>query len=113
MPPPAIVFCCQLKVSQGDGNASGDREKNQEDNGQDAVQHVLISSPEGGEDVIKFNTDGRERKKASDEHSSDTRTIPRNIGNLSRDVLRATRSIEVRGPILAKDPSQHRQGKTH
>ena len=59
-PPPAVVFCRQLEVGQGHGDTGGDTQQDAVDHEQDAIQRVLLSSPQCRKDVVQLNRDGTE-----------------------------------------------------
>lgn len=54
-PPPAIVFCWQLKVGERYGNTSSDTEEDAIHDEEDAKQGVLLTSPQSGKNIVQLN----------------------------------------------------------
>ena len=59
-PPPPVVFAGQQEVGERDGDAGAHWEEDGEDAQQDAVERVVLSAPNCGEDVVQLHWDGTE-----------------------------------------------------
>ena len=59
-PPPPVVLAGQQEVGESDGDAGAHREEDGEDAQQDAVEGVVLSAPDCGEDVVQLHWDGTE-----------------------------------------------------
>jgi hypothetical protein len=57
-PPPAVILCGELEVSERHRDTCSNTEKNTIDNKQYPVQRVLFSTPQGGKDVIQLHRYG-------------------------------------------------------
>ena len=62
-PPPAEVLSGELEVGQSDGDACCHADQDAVHNKQNAVQCVLFTSPQGGEDVVQLNRDSAVERK--------------------------------------------------
>lgn len=54
-PPPAVVLCGQLEVSEGYGDAGSHRDEDHKDNEEYPVECVRLSPPDSGKDIVQFN----------------------------------------------------------
>ena len=54
-PPPSVVLARQQEVGEGHGDTGAHREEDGIDTQQDAVEGVVLSAPNGGEDVVQLH----------------------------------------------------------
>jgi len=111
VPPPAVVFAAQLEVCQCHRDTCGDSKKNDIDQHQNAVESVVFTSPDGGEDVVQFDGDGTEGKEAANHHVGEERTVDWNRWNLTPNRFSSAGSIERDGSVLAKDAAEDGERK--
>ena len=52
-----MVLGGELEVGERDGDTGGDAEQDTVDDKEDAIQRVLLATPERGEDVVQLHRD--------------------------------------------------------
>ncbi len=102
-PPPAVILRSQLEIRQRNRNAGRDTQQNNKDHAQYAIKCVLVTAPKRREYVVQLDTDGWERKEASNNHVAKRATIPGNGRNLAANVLCAARLIKRLRAVLAEN----------
>mmetsp|Transcript_4020 Transcript_4020/g.12845 ORF Transcript_4020/g.12845 Transcript_4020/m.12845 type:complete len:604 (+) Transcript_4020:257-2068(+) len=103
-PPPAVVLDGELEVGEGDGDEGGDDDEHEKGDEQDAVERVELVAPDGREDVVQLDVDGREGEEARHEDLARALPVPDGGRDLARDLVSAARRVEV--AALGRVPSE-------
>ena len=67
-PPPAVVLGGELEVGERHPDRPADQKEQEEGQQQDAVQEVLLPTPDRLERVVQLHRDGAERDEATHNH---------------------------------------------
>jgi len=107
-----VVFHGELEVGQCDGDARRYDDQDDEHKEQNPKQGVRIAAPHTRVDVEQLDVYRTERQKASHDHLHGERAIPRNRGDLTREVLGPARSVEGTSQSFAGDTTSKSERET-
>jgi hypothetical protein len=89
-----VIFDCELKVREHNGDGCCDDKKDAEDNKEHGKDGEVLVPPDAGEDVVQFDVDGTEGQKAGNSHLWEGASVPGQHWDFSRILSRAARRIK-------------------
>mmetsp|Transcript_3028 Transcript_3028/g.4854 ORF Transcript_3028/g.4854 Transcript_3028/m.4854 type:complete len:310 (-) Transcript_3028:540-1469(-) len=109
-PPPPVILQRQLEVDQRHSDEAGDHQQQQEGQEEDPEERVDLVAPDGGENVVQLDVDGREGQKAGHEHLGGWLPVPGDVGgDLAWHLVRPAGGLQHRGGVPPNDAAQHMQ----
>lgn len=112
-PPPFMIFCSKLEVSQCHSNEGCDDEKYNKNYKENAIDCINSVAPDTDKYVVELNIDCTERQKTSHGHLWDSASIPRQWWNLSRILGSAAWSLELCFAVFSCNSTQDKQRRCY